>query len=184
MPNHTGCGLGQGFCDECKQVGADYRRWFGDHHKAYYSQCMVQEDKYTHRYVLTINPGGISHDTEDCSEIVKLFNRVLCTKQLKHSHVSYAYEAYTRNDEITEENPKGECIRTYPHIHALIETNQPLHFGTLRKTTKCQTQIQRLKGPKTRWLNYLKKYKDHKPTIQLFKPYMVNDDPHVGTLFT
>ena len=139
---------------------------------------------YPYSYALTINAGSKdgSKDTTDCDHIVTIFNRVCATKQLKNCRVSYAYEAYTKVDKNaprTEDNLK----RTFPHIHALIESYKPIHKGTLEKTTKCITKIDRQKFGTAKWQNYLKKDNKHQPTIDLFRSALA-DEEHFGVIYT
>ena len=151
---------------------------------AYNRQEMAKSKyEYPNRYAVTINAGSMDGpSTTDCSQIVDIFTRVCATKQLKNCRVSYAYEAYTKADKEaprTEDNLK----RTFPHIHVLIESHSKIHKGTLQKTTQCITDFKPLKGPKLRWLNYLKKDKEHGPTKALFAPYL-DGSPHNGVIQT
>lgn len=141
-----------------------------------------RKNKHNYVYALTINAGGISHNMEDCSQIVDKFNRVCATKQLKNCRITYVYEAYTKIDKEaprTEDNLK----RTFPHIHALIESYKPIHKGTMEKTTKCITQLKRQKFGHAKWSNYLKKDANHSPTMELYKPYLF-DTPTYGVIHT
>ena len=122
-------------------------------------------------YALTIAPGPISGP-----DFVKLMQRVYLLKAFNKSDVRYSYECYDEERKLT-----------HPHMHALVCSDKYISVKDVRKTTKCMTDMRRLRGPAiNKWKNYIAKDNNHEPTrahfikLGIIDPEGPGDNEHYG----
>ena len=116
-------------------------------------------------YALTINPGPISGP-----EFVKLMQRVYLLKAFSEADVRYSYECYDKERKLT-----------HRHMHALVCSEKYISVKDVRKTTKCMTDMRRLKGVAiNKWKQYIEKDNHHEPTRAHFLEHGIIDPDGPG----